>query len=161
MNEGSRPSSQPGHDSLVGEQPLRIIVADDERDTVLTLMLLLQEEGHEVRGIYSGRHVLSTVREFDPDAVVLDINLRDATGWEIAEGIRQRRGRARPMLIGMSGEYKLSADRVLSQILGFDHYLLKPFEPALLMQLLAPLRLLRRYQAGPVSFRADPQAREG
>ena len=111
-------------------------------------MVLLQGEGHEVRGLYSGRQVLSAVREFNPDVVVLDINLRDVTGWEIAEGIRQRRGRARPMLIGISGEYTLSADRILSQILGFDHYLLKPFEPAALSLLIAPLNVLRRHQKG-------------
>ena len=33
---------------------LRILVADDERDTVLTLMELLREEGHETRGVYKG-----------------------------------------------------------------------------------------------------------
>src|SRR5688500_6757890 len=32
---------------------LRIVVADDDRDTVLTLMLLLREEGHDVRGVHS------------------------------------------------------------------------------------------------------------
>ena len=46
----------------------------------------------------------------------------------------------RPLLIGISGEYKQGADKVLAQILGFHHYLVKPYAPADLLALLAPLR---------------------
>jgi DNA-binding response OmpR family regulator len=50
--------------------------------------------------------------------------------------IRERRGRERPKLIGISGEYTHGADRILSEILGFDHYLVKPYPPAELLALL-------------------------
>jgi PleD family two-component response regulator len=58
---------------LKAPRSLRILIADDERDTVLTLMMLLRDEGHEVRGVYSGRQVLGAIRGFDPDVLVLDI----------------------------------------------------------------------------------------
>ena len=120
---------------------LRIIVADDDRDSVLTLMMLLQqEEGHEVRGVYSGRQVMGQVIDFDPDVVLLDIAMPELSGWEVARTIRARRGTDRPLLIGISGEYIKGADKVLSQILGFNHYLVKPYAPAELLALLAPLR---------------------
>ena len=118
-------------------RPLRIVVADDDPDMELSLTMLLREEGHEVRGVSSGRHVMGAVIDFDPDVVVLDINLPGAGGWEIARTIRSQRGNRRPMLIGISGEYKHGADRVLAQIIGFDHYLLKPCAPADLLSLLA------------------------
>ena len=118
-------------------RPLRIVVADDDRDTELTLTMLLREEGHEVRGVSSGRHVMGAVIDFDPDVVVLDINMPGVGGWEIARTIRSQRGSERPMLIGISGEYKHGADRVLAQIIGFDHYLIKPCSPSELMSLLA------------------------
>ena len=120
---------------------LRIIVADDDRDTVVTLMMLLRDEGHEVRGVHSGRYVMGAVIDFDPDAVVLDINMPGLSGWEVARTIRDRRGKKRPMLIGISGEYKQGADRILSAIIGFDHYLVKPYDPKALLALLAPLTL--------------------
>jgi DNA-binding response OmpR family regulator len=119
---------------------LRIIVADDDRDTVLTLMMLLKDEGHEVRGVHSARHVMGAVIDFDPDVVVLDINMPERSGWEVARTIRDRRGKERPVLIGISGEYKHGADKILSQIIGFDHYLIKPYPPADLLKLLEPLR---------------------
>lgn len=41
---------------------LRVLVADDDRDAVMSLLELLREEGHEVRGVYTGLDVLDSVR---------------------------------------------------------------------------------------------------
>ena len=45
------------------------------------------------------------------------------------------------MIIGISVEYKQRADRILSEILGLNHYLVKPYDPKRLLALVAPLRL--------------------
>ena len=119
---------------------LRIIVADDDRDAVSTLALLLRDEGHEVGSVHSGRLVMGAVLDFKPDAVILDIHLPDLSGWEIARTIRNRHKRGHPLLIGVSGEYKKSSDKILAEILGFDHYLLKPYDPNELLALLEPMR---------------------
>ena len=124
---------------------LRIIVVDDDRDMVLSLMMLLREEGHEVRGLHAGKQVLRAVNEFNPDAVLLDIALPELSGWEVARAIRARLGR-RPILIGISGEYKHSVDKILSEVVGFDHYLVKPYDPSALLALLEPLRQPRHDQ---------------
>lgn len=115
---------------------MRVLIADDDRDSVLTLMLLLHQEGHGVRGVYSGREVLKAVREFDPDVVLLDIGLPFLSGWELARTIRERL-ESRATLIAISGKYKQSSDRILSKMVGFDHYLAKPYEPQALMALIA------------------------
>lgn len=120
---------------------LRIIVADDERDTVLTLTMILRDEGHDVQGVHNGSRVLPLVREFDPDVVLLDIALPDKSGFEIAEEIRKRPGGQRVLMIGISGQYKQASDKILAGLKGFDHYLVKPFDPAALLALLAPLTL--------------------
>ena len=89
-----------------------------------------------VHGVSSGRQVMGAVIDFDPDVVLLDINLPGRNGWEVARAIRERSGRQRPLLIGVSGEYKHGADRILAEVLGFDHYLIKPYPPADLARLL-------------------------
>ena len=138
----NRGFESPGHqpEPPKGPRSLRILIADDERDTVLTLMMLLREEGHEVRGVYTGRQVLDAVRGFDPDVVVLDIAMPELSGWEVARTIRTHPDGKRRLLIGISGEYKNSVDKLLSTIVGFDHYLLKPCSPNALIALLEPLR---------------------
>ena len=117
---------------------LRILVVDDSRDAVLSAMMLLEDEGHHVRGLYSGRDVVKVVQEFNPDAILLDIALPGVSGWEVARTLREKLGR-RQLLIGISGEYKHSVDRILSEAIGFDHYLVKPYDPNELLALLAPL----------------------
>jgi CheY-like chemotaxis protein len=136
--ESESPSRQ--SDLPQAARSLRILIADDERDTVLTLMLLLREEGHEVRGVYTGRQVLDAVRGFDPDVVVLDIAMPELSGWEVARTIRMHAQGNRRMLIGISGAYKNPVDKLLSTVVGFDHYLLKPYSPSALIALLEPLR---------------------
>jgi DNA-binding response OmpR family regulator len=115
---------------------LRILVADDEPDSVAMLKLILNDEGHDVIGLNKGADVLRTIEEFDPDAVVLDIAMPDKSGYELAKEIRARHGEIRPLLIAISGRYKQASDRMLGQIVGFDHYLLKPYEPKDLLALL-------------------------
>ena len=136
----SRSAANDSTNHSSAQRALRVLVADDDRDSVLTLMMLLRDEGHEVRGVYSGRQVMGHVLDFDPDVVLLDIAMPELSGWEVARTIRAQRGADRPVLIGISGEYKQGSDRVLAQILGFKHYLVKPYAPAELLALLAPSR---------------------
>ena len=127
-----------------GSQALRrlsIVVADDDRDSVLTLMMLLRDEGHDVHGAYGAQQALDAILRFDPDAVILDIALGSGSGFDVARQIRARHGDRRPMIIGISGKYKKGADRVLGEINGMNHYLVKPYDPAELLALLAPLRV--------------------
>jgi two-component system OmpR family response regulator len=115
---------------------LRILVAEDDHDMAITLMMLLGEDGHDARTVHSGRNVMGSVADFDPDVLLLDIGLPGLTGWEVARALRQKR-RGRPLVIGISGTYQKSADRILAGMLGFDHYLLKPFDPSELLSLVS------------------------
>ena len=126
----------PRYSPRYSPRSLRILVADDEPDSVTALKLLLNDEGHDVIGLSKGAEVLRTVEEFRPDVVVLDIAMPDLSGYEIAKEIRKRHGQITPLLIAISGRYKQASDKMLGQIVGFDHYLLKPNEPNELLALL-------------------------
>src|SRR3982751_2245785 len=117
---------------------LRILIADDERDQVATLALLLLDEGHEVREVYRGSEVLRMVRDFDPDVALIDIGMPGMTGYDVAREIRQVYGEGRPLLVAVTG-WKQSSDRILARLAGFDHHLAKPFEPQALLSLIEPL----------------------
>ena len=119
---------------------LCVVIADDDRDSVVTLQMLLRDEGHEVYAAYDAREALDQVLRHDPDVLVLDIALGRGSGFEVAKTVRARHGKARPTIVGISGVYKKSSDRILADISGFDHYLVKPYDPNGLLALLAPLR---------------------
>ena len=128
--QSSEPAASPR-----AERRLRIVIADDDRDAVVTLATILQHEGHEVREVYRGSEVLRMVREFDPDVALIDIGMPGMTGYDVARELRHLFGK-RPTLIAVTG-WKKTSDRILAQIAGFDHHLAKPFEPDALLALLA------------------------
>jgi two-component system CheB/CheR fusion protein len=137
---------------------LRILVADDDRDAVASLLELLRDEGHEVRGVYSGLAVLDKVRDFGPDVVLLDIGMPQVNGYEVARALRQRYGSARPLLIAVTGHNE-PQDRTLSQLAGFDHHLAKPYDPDQLFALLVASAGATRSPAAPET--PDPAGPRG
>jgi CheY-like chemotaxis protein len=117
---------------------VRVLVADDNRDAVLMLAALLDDEGHQVEGVYQSLDVLPAMRSFRPDVVVLDIKMPGMNGYDLARTICSRYGEARPMLIAVSGHFKRGPDQMLAQIAGFDHFFPKPCDPNALLSLLRP-----------------------
>jgi DNA-binding response OmpR family regulator len=122
-------------DEQAASRPLRVLVVDDDRDTVLSLTMLLSEEGHSVVAAHKGKEVLSSIRRFEPDVVLLDIGLPDMTGYDVARAVR-RQGQ-RPTLIAVTAWNK-ETDRLMARAAGFDHYLAKPYDPRALLALLGP-----------------------
>ena len=118
---------------------LRILIADDDRDTVRSLATILMHEGHEVREVYRGDAVLDQVRAYKPDVVLLDIGMPGLTGFEVARHMRRELGHAHPVLIAVTAWTQGSA-KVLGKLVGFDHYVTKPYSTDELLGLLAPLR---------------------
>ena len=119
----------------LGREALRVLVVDDDRDEVLTLVALLRDEGFDARGSDRGKDALDLVRDFDPQAVLLDIGMPDLNGYEACRLIRSRYGSASPLLIAVTG-WKKPSDRLLAQLAGFDHHVAKPYDPQLLLSLL-------------------------
>ena len=112
---------------------MKILVADDDTDTVLSFTMLLQLAGHEVRSAADGQEAVDMAADFQPDAVLLDIEMPRLNGFEAATRIRA----ALPgvLLIAMTGWSNLGDDATFNAA-GFDHHLLKPVDLARLNALL-------------------------
>jgi CheY-like chemotaxis protein len=134
-------SASPASSRASSQAPnrLRVVVIDDEPDTVLMLLTLLRDEGYEAEGFASGRAALDSLRAYDPDVVISDVSMPIVNGWDIAREVRRIMGESRPTLIGISGHYVRTADKILAELAGFNYYLTKPYDPNALMALLAPL----------------------
>ena len=117
---------------------LRVLIADDERDTVDTLAVVLESEGHIVQRAYGGAEVLPAVPVFRPDVIILDISVPVISGFGIAQAIRHSfTDIRRPLLIAISGKWMQGPDRLIARQVGFDHYLVKPCDPGVVLELLA------------------------
>ncbi|MCJ7512396.1 MAG: response regulator [Anaerolineales bacterium] len=66
----------------------RILIVDDEPDTVRILCLALQVLGHQAQGVCSGAQALEALAASLPDAVLLDIMMPEMDGFETLRRIR-------------------------------------------------------------------------
>jgi CheY-like chemotaxis protein len=135
------PQRQSSKERRDTNRALRVLVADDDADTVQTLTALLELEGHVVRAVHTGADVLPAVPSFRPDAIILDISIPGLSGYAVAQAVRHSFiDMRRPLMIAISGMWKQAGDRLVAQQVGFDHYLVKPCDPREVVQLLDKLR---------------------
>jgi CheY-like chemotaxis protein/anti-sigma regulatory factor (Ser/Thr protein kinase) len=116
--------------------PLRILVADDNRDAAESLAAVLRMVGHDVRIAYDGVEAVGVASEYHPDAVVLDIGMPKMNGYDAAKKLRAEATGKDLNIIAVSG-WGQEADKQRSRESGIDHHLVKPLEPSSLLRLLA------------------------
>ena len=106
-------------------RPLRVLVVDDNVDTVLSFSILLRASGHDVFTANDGLLAVQVANEQHPDVVLLDIGLPGLNGYDVAKRIRKQKGGNEIVLIALTG-YGQDTDRELSAQAGFNHHLVKP-----------------------------------
>jgi PAS domain S-box-containing protein len=118
---------------------LRVLVVDDNVDTVASLAMLLKANGHDVRTAHDGPATLEAARDYRPDMVLLDIGLPGMNGFEVAKRLRHQPNLSNVVLVAMTG-YGQETDRQRSQEAGFDHHLVKPADFGKVQQILATVK---------------------
>ncbi len=126
---------------------LRILMVEDDRDTVDTFGMLLAAEGHEIRSALDGPSGLAAAEAFAPDVVLLDIGLPGMDGYELARQLRARSGKRRPFLIAITA-YGDDRSRLWSEESGIDLHLVKPVEIEDLQMVLEKFQTILLPEAG-------------
>ena len=117
---------------------LRLLVVDDNEDAAVSLALLLELQGHQVRIAHDGPSSLEIAAAYRPDLVFLDIGMPGMDGYEVARRMREEPALEGVVLTAVTGWGQLEDRRRTSEA-GFDHHIVKPPEPRLLERLLANL----------------------
>jgi signal transduction histidine kinase len=105
--------------------PARILLVDDNGDATEALGMLLELEGHEVKRAQSGVEALSIVESFTPDLALIDINMPDMDGLELAQLLRLRAQCSLTKLVALTG-YTDASRRFQTDERVFDCQLTKP-----------------------------------
>lgn len=124
---------------------MKILIADDNSDHVLTLAVLLEGEGFAVKTACDAEEILPLAASFQPDVYLLDIGMPRCDGYQTARKLRQVYGAA-PFLIAVTA-YAGERDRERAREAGFDLHVGKPFEPGDLIDTLVRLAQERRIPA--------------
>jgi CheY-like chemotaxis protein/anti-sigma regulatory factor (Ser/Thr protein kinase) len=108
--------------------PRRILVVDDHVDTALSMAMLIESWGHEVRVAHDGRSGLALVKSWQPSLVFLDVRMPVMDGLEMTRRIRADQDVQQPRLIALTGfGQREDVDRSIDA--GVDTHLVKPADP--------------------------------
>ncbi len=103
---------------------MKILAIDDQQLVLLSVEKRLTELGYDVKTANSGKSGIAAIDTFDPDMVIVDINMPDLTGIEVIQHIRIVKKSHIPILV-MSGN--TSEKTILeSYNLGVNDYMKKP-----------------------------------
>jgi CheY-like chemotaxis protein len=113
---------------------LRILLVDDNEDTLESLQILLQALGHEAATARTPAEALAQAATYGASVAVVDIGLPGMSGYELAPELR----RASPMplrLVAFTG-YAADEDVERARAAGFDAHLVKPVDVDRLLEVL-------------------------
>jgi signal transduction histidine kinase/BarA-like signal transduction histidine kinase len=114
----------------------RILVVDDNLNAATALTELLSLRGCQARAATTGGEALAAAIEEAFDAILLDLDLPDVTGYEVATRLRRQPTTRRPLIVAVSGFGDEKA-RERSRQSGIDHHLVKPVEFDELLRVIA------------------------
>jgi DNA-binding response OmpR family regulator len=125
--------------------PSTILIVDDEPQILKALRGYLEQSGYRVVTAADGSMALTQYKNEKPDLVLLDLNLPQMDGIEVAKRLRTNSNVPIIMLTARVEE----TDKLIGLEIGADDYITKPFSPR---EVVARVRtVLRRANAEPVS----------
>ena len=67
----------------------RVLIVEDDLLNRMLLSTVLQKSGYSIEEVSDGAHAVSTIRQFDPDLITMDINLPNISGLELIYAIKR------------------------------------------------------------------------
>ena len=127
----------------VGRLERRVLVVDDNQDAADATAMLIEEMGGQARVAYDGESALKILQEYQPEVILLDIEMRGPDGYETCQRIRRVLGN-QVLLVALTG-FGQDRDKEKTTRAGFDAHITKPANGAALAGILARVHLERSH----------------
>ncbi len=108
--------------------PEKILVVDDDVDTLRLVGLMLQRNGYDIVAASSGRQALLMALKEQPDLIILDVMMPDMDGYEVTRKLRSDPKTLAIPIIMFTAKSQID-DKVTGFEAGADDYLTKPTQP--------------------------------
>jgi len=141
-------------DELTGRvpiQPYRVLLIDDDLESLQTQTFILKKAGMEVLALVDPLKMLEVMQTFSPDILLLSIYFSTVTGPELATVLRGQDAYTHLPILFLSDELDMSS-QILALNLGGDDFLLKPVQPVHLVAAVTT-RAKRARQYGEMMLR--------
>lgn len=105
----------------------RIMIVDDEPDTVDLVKLVLETEGYETTAVYSGQEALEKINVERPDLVLLDIMMPQLDGWAVRKEIVENEDTKDIPVVMLTAKAQPLDKMIGLHVVGVTDYITKPF----------------------------------
>ncbi len=106
----------------------KILIIDDDLDTLRLVGLMLQRQGYQISAATSGEQGLGKALDEKPDLILLDVMMPDMDGYEVARRLRKNPTTTTTPILMFTAKTQLD-DKVTGFEVGADDYLTKPTHP--------------------------------
>lgn len=110
----------------------RLLIVDDEVDLAQMIKFRMENNGYDVLLAHDGQSALEMARKERPDLIILDLMLPKMDGYKVC-GLLKKDSRYSHIPIIIFTAKGQEDDMKLGQELGADAYIVKPFEPQVLL----------------------------
>lgn len=111
----------------------KILIVEDEESLLKLESILLTSKGYEVRGVPNGMAALESLKEEQPDLILLDIMLPEIDGFEVCRRIKSEPSTKHIPIIMLTAK-KSREDMARGEQVGADWYITKPFKSAMVIE---------------------------
>ena len=133
----------------------KILIIDDDLDTLRLVGLMLQRQGYQISAATNGQQGLDKAFEEDPDLILLDVMMPDMDGYEVTRRLRQNPSTIETPILMFTAKSQLD-DKVIGFEVGANDYLTKPTHPTELQaRVKALLARMSEKRGGAVSARNE------
>ena len=130
----------------------KILIVDDDAETLRLVGLMLQRQGYQVVSASNGAQAIQMVIAEKPNLVILDVMMPDIDGFQVTQQLRANPETAYVSILMFTAKSQVE-DKVVGYEAGVDDYLTKPIHPA---ELTAHVRsLLARGKTRPGGAKSD------
>jgi CheY-like chemotaxis protein len=136
---------QPGVATAAGPAPARILIADDNPQSVELFDAYLADSGHEIQTAADGEETLHKVQQWRPDLILLDIMMPKISGFEVCKRLRADPG-TRDIAVLMLTALDQPSDIERAVEVGTDDFLTKPINKTELLLRVRSLLRSRQYK---------------
>ncbi len=105
---------------------VRILIADDEPNIVVSLEYMLKREGYEALVARDGREALERIERDRPDLVLLDAMMPGMSGFDVCQAVRANEALVGTKILMLTAKGR-ETDLARGEGVGVDAYLTKPF----------------------------------
>ncbi len=132
IDEVNRVLAEDASTTATGRAAARVLVTDDEPITRMLVKLLLEREGYDILEAVNGQQAIEIAAREHPDLILMDLNMPEMDGYEAIRSVRRDLSLSTVPILVLTSEDGPGIERRVLE-LGADDYILKPFDPGILL----------------------------